>query len=40
MIKIDTSDLTNLLRENVHKIVNLVKDLAFREKLFGILELF
>ena len=40
MIKIDTSDLTNLLRENAHKIVNLVKDPERREKLFGIFELF
>ena len=34
MIKIDTSDVTNLLRENAHKIVNLVKDPERREKLF------
>ena len=40
MIKIDTSDVTNLLRENAHKIVNLVKDPERREKLFGIFELF
>ena len=26
MFKIDTSDVTNLLRENTHKTVNLVKD--------------
>ena len=40
MIKIDTSDVTNLLKENAHKIVNLVKDPERREKLFGIFELF
>ena len=40
LIKVDTREVTDLLRENAQSIVNLVKDPERREKLFGIFQLF
>ena len=40
MIKVNTREVTALLRNNAQNIVNLVRDPERREKLFGIFKLF
>ena len=40
MIKVDTREVTDLLRNNAQRIVNLVENPDRREKLFGIFQLF
>ena len=40
LIKIDTREVTDLLRKNAQVIVNLVEDPERRKKVLGILELF